>query len=101
MDWWKTRLRPEIDRNFAYLDGFDTDGASLLDLAVLLEDAIEDLWKAKEEVKRDPELADAFERLTAGDVMSALRGTERGRRFIAERIETHQTTFGYKAMWSH
>jgi phosphohistidine swiveling domain-containing protein len=33
--------------------------------------------------------------------MTALQGTERGRRFSAERIETHQKTFGYKAMWSH
>jgi phosphohistidine swiveling domain-containing protein len=154
MDWWKTRLRPEIERNFEHLDGFDYDGASLLELAVLLEDAIdihdrhwkihwmlnfaqfastanlnatieevgadtsvmgrlqssvedrnwdaiEDLWRAKEEVKGDPELASAFEQLTAADVMTALHGTERGQRFIAERIETHQTTFGYKAMWSH
>jgi pyruvate,water dikinase len=154
IDWWKDRLRPEIERNFAYLDGYDTDGATLLDLAVLLEDAmdihdrhwkihwmlnfaqfastmnlnavieevgadtsimgrlqssvedrnwdaIEDLWRAKEEVKGDAELSEAFEQLTAGDVMTALQGTERGRRFVAERIETHQKTFGYKAMWSH
>src|SRR4051812_39470971 len=154
MEWWKTRLRPEIERNFEYLDAFDYGGSSLLELAVLLEDAmdihdrhwkihwmlnfaqfastmslnavieevgadtslmgrlqssvedrnwdaIEDLWRAKEEVKGDTELADAFEQLTAGDVMTALQGTERGRRFVAERIETHQKTFGYKAMWSH
>src|SRR4051794_30419357 len=154
MDWWKTRLRPEIERNFAYLDDFDYEGSSLLELAVLLEDAmdihdrhwkihwmlnfaqfastqnlnavieavgadtsvmarlqssvedrnwdaIEDLWRAKEEVKADAELSAAFEQLTAGDVMTALRGTERGRRFISERVESHQKTFGYKAMWSH
>ncbi|HEY7074552.1 MAG TPA: hypothetical protein VH418_04260, partial [Solirubrobacteraceae bacterium] len=41
LDWWRDRLRPEIERNFAYLDGFDYDGASLLELAVLLEDAID------------------------------------------------------------
>src|SRR5919202_395050 len=154
IDWWKTRLRPEIERNFEYLDGFDHEAASLLELAVLLEDAmdihdrhwkihwmlnfaqfastqnlnaviedvgadtsimgrlqssvedrnwdaIEDLWRAKEEVKGDAELSEAFEQLTAGDVMTALQGTERGRRFVTERIETHQRTFGYKAMWSH
>jgi pyruvate,water dikinase len=33
--------------------------------------------------------------------MAALDGTERGRRFVAERIETHQRTFGYKSIWSH
>lgn len=154
MDWWKTRLRPEIERNFERLDSFDYDGASLLELAVLLEDAIdihdrhwkvhwmlnfaqfastqnlnavieevgadpslmgrlqssvqdrnwdgiEDLWRAKEEVKAVPELRAAFEQPTAAEVMSALRGSERGRRFVSERIETHQKNFGYKAMWSH
>ena len=154
MDWWKTRLRPEIERNFEYLDGFDYDGASLLELAVALEDAIdihdrhwkihwmlnfaqfastqnlnavieevggdttvmgrlqssvedrnwdaiEDLWRAKEEVKADAELRAAFEQPTAGEVMKALGESERGRRFIAERTQPHQRTFGYKALWSH
>src|SRR5690242_9187727 len=154
MAWWKTRLRPEIERNFEYLDGFDYEGASLLELAVLLEDAIdihdrhwkihwmlnfaqfastqnlnavieevggdttvmgrlqssvedrnwdaiEDLWRSKEEVKDDAELRAAFEQPTAAEVMQALAGSERGKRFIAERIETHQKTFGYKALWSH
>ena len=41
LDWWRERLRPEIERNLAYLDGYDTDGASLVELAVLLEDAID------------------------------------------------------------
>src|SRR4249920_2834095 len=41
LDWWRERLRPEIERNFAYLDGYDTDSASLVELAVLLEDAID------------------------------------------------------------
>ena len=41
MDWWRDRLRPEIERNFAYLDGFDMEGADLIALAVLLEEAID------------------------------------------------------------
>src|ERR1700681_1549490 len=41
LDWWQDRLRPEIERNFAYLDGQDWDGASFGQLAVLLEDAID------------------------------------------------------------
>jgi phosphohistidine swiveling domain-containing protein len=41
MDWWRDRLRPEIERNFAYLDGFDMEGADLVALAVLLEEAID------------------------------------------------------------
>ena len=39
--WWRDRLRPEIERNFAYLDSFDMDGADLTALAVLFEDAID------------------------------------------------------------
>ena len=41
LDWWRKRLRPEIERNFAYLDGYDTDGSSLVELAVLFEDALD------------------------------------------------------------
>ena len=156
LDWWRDRLRPEIERNFEYLDGFDTEGAGFIELAVLLEDAIdihdrhwkihwmlnfaqfastqslnalleeekgdaaaalmgrlqssiedrnwdsiEDLWKMKEEIKEDSELQAAFEGETAADVMGALEGSERGRRFIEERVEPHQRHFGYKAIWSH
>ena len=64
-------------------------------------DSIEDLWKIKEEIKGDGELAAAFEGDTAPDVLRALEGSERGRRLIAERIEPHQRTFGNKAIWSH
>lgn len=41
LDWWRERLRPEMDRNFAYLDTYDTEHAGLVELAVLLEDAID------------------------------------------------------------
>ena len=41
LDWWRDRLRPEIERNFAYLDEYDMDDATLVELAVLLEDAID------------------------------------------------------------
>jgi phosphohistidine swiveling domain-containing protein len=156
LDWWRERLRPEIERNFDYLDGYDTDNASFLELAVLLEDAIdihdrhwkihwmlnfaqfastqalnalleeskgdaagalmgrlqssledrnwdsiEDLWRMKEEIKGDAELSAAFEADTAGDIMSALDGSERGRRFVEERVVAHQKAYGYKAIWSH
>ncbi len=157
LEWWQGRLRPEIERNFAYLDGQDWDGASFAALAVLLEDAIdvhdrhwkihwmlnfaqfsatmalnaavaeargqaepellgrlqssvedrnwdsiEDLWKMKEELKADDELRAAFDGAdTAAGVLKALEGTERGRRFVAERLRPHQQSFGYKAIWSH
>jgi phosphohistidine swiveling domain-containing protein len=155
--WWRERLRPEIERNFAYLDGFDKENASLLELAVLLEDAIdihdrhwkihwmlnfaqfsstvalnatiqevkgdvdpalggrlqssvedknwdsiEALWRMKEEIKGDEELREAFHAgETAGDVISRLESSERGRRFLQERIEPYQQEFGYRAIWSH
>jgi pyruvate,water dikinase len=157
LEWWQGRLRPEIERNFAYLDGRDWDGASFAELAVLLEDAIdvhdrhwkihwmlnfaqfsatmalnaaveqvrgqadpallgrlqssvadrnwdsiEDLWKMKEEIKGDDELRAAFDASdTASGVLQALEGSERGRRFLAERLRPHQQTFGYKSIWSH
>ena len=42
-DWWRDRLVPEMDRNYAYLEEMtDKAGAlSLVELAVLLEDAID------------------------------------------------------------
>ena len=41
LDWWRERLRPEMDHNFAYLDGQDTESMDMVELAVLLEDAID------------------------------------------------------------
>ncbi len=42
-DWWRDRLRPEMERNFAYLEArLDAvDGMDLADVACLLEDAID------------------------------------------------------------
>ncbi|MFL5586441.1 MAG: PEP-utilizing enzyme [Ktedonobacteraceae bacterium] len=156
LDWWRQRLRPEMERNFAYLDNYDTGNASLVELAVLLEDAIdihdrhwkihwmlnfaqfsstlnlnamiqevkgevdpnlmgrlqssvedrnwdsiEALWRIKEEVKKDTDLAQAFKGETAGDVLRNLQNSERGRRLISERIGPYLEEFGYKAIWSH
>jgi pyruvate,water dikinase len=156
LDWWRQRLRPEMERNFAYLDNYDTGNASLVELAVLLEDAIdihdrhwkihwmlnfaqfsstlnlnamiqevkgevnpnlmgrlqssvedrnwdsiEALWRIKEEVKNDADLAQAFKGEMAGDVLRNLQNSERGRRLISERIEPYLDEFGYKAIWSH
>jgi len=156
LDWWRQRLRPEMERNFAYLDNYDTGNASLVELAVLLEDAIdihdrhwkihwmlnfaqfsstlnlnamiqevkgevdpnlmgrlqssvedrnwdsiEALWRIKEEVKNDADLAQAFKGEMAGDVLRNLQNSERGRRLISERIGPYLEEFGYKAIWSH
>ena len=41
LEWWETRYRPEIERNFAFLDGFPYETASLPELMILFEDAID------------------------------------------------------------
>jgi phosphoenolpyruvate synthase/pyruvate phosphate dikinase len=158
--WWRDRLRPEMEKNFAYLEGkYDQVEAEDWDLArraVLLEDAIdihdrhwkihwmlnfaqlsatlnlravmekthgkineqllgrlqnsakdrnwdsiEALWKMKEEAKDDPILAPAFKHETAGEIIVALKSTERGKRFIDERVVPYQKEYGWHAVWSH
>lgn len=41
LEWWEERYLPEIKRNFEYLDTYDTENASLQDLMVFLEEAID------------------------------------------------------------
>ncbi|MBI3749138.1 MAG: PEP-utilizing protein [Chloroflexi bacterium] len=43
VDWWRDRLVPEMDRNFAYLEDMldKEDQLNLMELACLLEDAID------------------------------------------------------------
>src|SRR5947208_15914538 len=64
-------------------------------------DSIEALWRMKEEIKGEAELRAAFEGQTAADVVRALRASDRGRRFLEERLEPYQAEFGAKAIWSH
>ncbi len=157
-DWWRDRLVPEMQRNFAFLEARldEADRMGLAEVAVLLEDAIdvhdrhwkihwmlnfaqlsatlnlravmektrgkvdeellgrlqnsasdrnwdsiEALWRMKNEVRDDPELRAAFGKGEAGAIAAALGGSERGRTFIAERIEPYQREFGWHAVWSH
>ncbi len=157
-DWWRDRLVPEMQRNFAYIEErLDAaDGMSLAETATLLEDAIdihdrhwkihwmlnyaqksstlnlravmektrgavdeellgrlqnsasdrnwdsiESLWRLKNEVRDDAELRAAFESEDTREIRAALERSERGRRFITERIEPHQREFGWHAVWSH
>ncbi|MEX1171401.1 MAG: PEP-utilizing protein, partial [Chloroflexota bacterium] len=150
-DWWRDRLVPEMERNFAYLEG-ELDRAeamTLAEVACVLEDAIdvhdrhwkihwmlnfaqlsatlnlravmertrgdvdeqllgrlqnsasdrnwdsiEALWRMKNEVRDDDELRAAFQAVRADEIAEALRGSEHGRRFIAERMEPYQREFG-------
>jgi phosphohistidine swiveling domain-containing protein len=64
-------------------------------------DKIRALWEMKEEVKGDAELRQAFSHETAAEIIPALEATERGRRFIAERVKPYQKEFGWHAVWSH
>jgi pyruvate,water dikinase len=157
-DWWRDRLVPEMDRNFAYLEeALDRrHELSLARLAVLFEDAIDihdrhwkihwmlnfaqfsatqnlravmeethgrvddallgrlqnsasdrnwdkirALWEMKQEVRADPELAGIFRAPTGTEIAAALQTSERGIRFIAERVEPYQREFGWHAVWSH
>ena len=157
-DWWRDRLRPEMERNFVYLEE-RLDAAermTLAEVACLLEDAIdvhdrhwkihwmlnfaqlsatlnlravmekargnvdeqllgrlqnsasdrnwdsiEALWQMKNEVRDDPELRPAFGLDGVPRIVEALRATERGQRFITERITAYQREFGWHAVWSH
>jgi pyruvate,water dikinase len=158
VNWWRERLVPEMDRNFAYLEGMldKQDDLTLMELACLFEDAIdvhdrhwkihwmlnfaqlsatlnlravmekthgkineqllgrlqnsakdrnwdsiEALWKMKEEAKADPVLAAAFRDDTAHEIIIALKSSERGRRFIDERVVPYQREYGWHAVWSH
>ncbi len=157
-DWWRDRLVPEMQRNFAFLEARldEADGMSLAEAACLLEDAIdihdrhwkihwmlnfaqlsatlnlravmerirgsideellgrlqnsasdrnwdsiEALWRMKNEVRDDAELRAAFGAADADAIAATLRGSKRGRQFIAERIGPYQREFGWHAVWSH
>ena len=157
-DWWRDRLVPEMQRNFAFLEEqLDRqDEMTLADLAVLFEDAIDihdrhwkihwmlnfaqlsatlklravmekthgrvdeallgrlqnsasdrnwdsirALWEMKEEAKADADLSAAFAHEHAVEIIGSLQSTDRGRRFIAERVKPYQQEFGWHAVWSH
>ena len=64
-------------------------------------DSIEALWQAKEEVKADSDLPADFKQAKVEDIINALKASDRGRRFISERIEPYQREYGWHAVWSH
>ena len=157
-DWWRDRLRPEMERNFDFLESRldEVEGMDLAKTACLLEDAIdihdrhwkihwmlnfaqlsatlnlravmertrgaideqllgrlqnsasdrnwdsiEALWRMKNEVRDDAELRASFSSEDTAEIGRLLRAGERGRRFIAERVEPYQREFGWHAVWSH
>jgi pyruvate,water dikinase len=64
-------------------------------------DSIEALWRMKNEVRDDAELRAAFSHEDAAEIAAFLRASERGRQFVAERVEPYQREFGWHAVWSH
>ena len=64
-------------------------------------DSIKALWEMKQEAKADADLAKAFGRETAPEIIAALERSDRGQRFIDERIKPYQREFGWHAVWSH
>jgi pyruvate,water dikinase len=64
-------------------------------------DKIRALWEMKEEVKGDADLGRIFDARSASEIVPALQASERGRRFIDERVVPYQKEFGWHAVWSH
>jgi phosphohistidine swiveling domain-containing protein len=64
-------------------------------------DSIEALWEMKEEARADSTLSAAFRHETAEEIIAALKSSDRGRKFIAERVEPYQKEYGWHAVWSH
>jgi pyruvate,water dikinase len=64
-------------------------------------DKIRALWEMKEEIKGDGTLRAAFDHTTAAEIVPALQTSDRGRRFIDERVIPYQKEFGWHAVWSH
>ncbi|MHB8890964.1 MAG: PEP-utilizing enzyme [Candidatus Limnocylindrales bacterium] len=64
-------------------------------------DSIEALWKMKEEAAADADLAPIFKAETADAIIAGLKASDRGRRFIDERIAPYQKEYGWHAVWSH
>jgi pyruvate,water dikinase len=55
----------------------------------------------KNEVRDDVELRAAFSSDDTGEIARSLGASERGRRFIDERVVPYQREFGWHAVWSH
>lgn len=64
-------------------------------------DAIELLVALKDEVKDDEVLFAAFSTENGGDILAALKDTDRGQKFLEEGLKAYQREFGWHAVWSH
>jgi len=154
--WWKERYLPEILRNFEYIDNYDAESATLQELMIYLEEAIDiqerhfrlhwilnwaqftasmgfvgtvkeligdvnedtlgkvnvsredrnwdsikELWRLKEEVKKNNDLKQAFDSGdTADQIRPALEKAKGGKDFL-KKIQGYAKEFGYKAIYTH
>jgi pyruvate,water dikinase len=64
-------------------------------------DSISALWEMKQEAQGDSELRAAFDHENAAEIIAALQTSERGRRFVDDRVKPYQREFGWHAVWSH
>jgi pyruvate,water dikinase len=64
-------------------------------------DGIGKLVQLKDEVKGDDVLSAAFANESGHEILTALQGTERGRKFLDEGLKAYQREFGWHAVWSH
>ncbi len=64
-------------------------------------DKIRTLWEMKEEIKADADLRALFAAQTGAEIAPALEASERGRRFIEERVVPYQLEYGWHSVWSH
>jgi pyruvate,water dikinase len=64
-------------------------------------DKIRALWEMKELVNGDAVLQAAFGKPNGPEIAEALKATERGQRFLDEKVIPYQKEFGWHAVWSH
>jgi phosphohistidine swiveling domain-containing protein len=64
-------------------------------------DSVAGLWRMKELVKSQPELAAAFAAGDGDQILRALDDSVQGRAFVREQLEPYQREFGWRAVWSH
>jgi phosphohistidine swiveling domain-containing protein len=64
-------------------------------------DSVEGLWRMKEVVKGNAELASAFRSGDGREIFEALQSSDVGAAFLKEQLEPYQREFGWRAVWSH
>jgi phosphohistidine swiveling domain-containing protein len=85
LDWWRERFIPEMERNFFRFDTYDYDRASLLDLAVLLEDVI-DMHERHWKIHWQLNFSQFFATMALNQAIAELKG-EANSRVLVGRLQ--------------